>query len=145
MIYKHSFKIKTHIKNVTLFHFDANSLRNITPPLIKVILLNYPVNIKNGDSIIFILKFLFLSIRWEAIIENISDYSFQDRQIVGPFKNWIHHHEFVAINENSTEVIDEITYDFDRNPKNYLIGLGMVVTLPILFRYRTWKTRKLLE
>jgi ligand-binding SRPBCC domain-containing protein len=86
-----------------------------------------------------------LPIRWVAIIENCSSNGFTDRQLRGPFTHWSHNHRFVPVDENYTEVIDEITFSIKKHPLWGIAGLGMSTSLPLLFAFRAWKTHRLLE
>jgi ligand-binding SRPBCC domain-containing protein len=70
---------------------------------------------------------------------------FVDRQQSGPFQHWVHQHTFKPINETTTTVIDEIEFSFHSQPWRKFVGLNMVLSLPALFAYRSWKTRKLLK
>ena len=45
----------------------------------------------------------------------------------------------------TTVVIDQVTAEFSRHWFWRLVGLGMWVSLPMLFAYRGWKTRRILE
>lgn len=84
-------------------------------------------------------------IRWVARIEDVSSAGFVDRQLRGPFRHWAHRHSFSAIDENTTAVVDEIEFSFRKHPWWGLVGIGMWLSLPLLFAYRGWKTRQLLE
>ena len=50
----------------------------------------------------------------------------------------------MPIDEDQTEIIDEIGYRIKRHPFWGIVGLGMGVSLPLLFAFRAWKTRGLL-
>ena len=63
-----------------------------------------------------------------------------DTQKQGPFRSWRHRHQFRAIDENTTEVIDSIEAEYGN-----LISRFMWLNLPILFGYRGWRTRRELE
>ncbi len=86
-----------------------------------------------------------LPVHWVARVEDVSPTGFLDRQVRGPFASWAHHHSFVAVDEAATQVIDEV----DAQLKPHLfwrsVGLAMWLALALLFAYRGWKTRRLLE
>ena len=92
----------------------------------------------------FSLKLGPLAIRWLAQIEGVTPAGFTDRQLRGPFAEWVHQHKFSAVDDNTTDVIDEITLRLSRNPLKFLLGLGMRLGFPFLFAFRAWKTRRLL-
>jgi ligand-binding SRPBCC domain-containing protein len=70
---------------------------------------------------------------------------FVDFQIEGPFQRWVHRHRFVRVEGNATAVIDQVEADLSRNPLWWAVGLAMWRSLPLLFAFRGWKTRRLLE
>jgi ligand-binding SRPBCC domain-containing protein len=86
-----------------------------------------------------------IPIRWLAQIEEVSPTGFVDRQLQGPFAQWQHRHTFVPIDEQTTQVIDEINFSYKANPWWKIVGWGMITNLSFLFAYRGWKTRRLLE
>lgn len=86
-----------------------------------------------------------LPIHWHARMENISANGFDDRQVHGPFSEWVHRHRYEAVNEQTTEVVDDITLRLSSKPLWWVIGLGMRISLPILFAFRAWKTQRLLQ
>ena len=61
----------------------------------------------------------------------------------GPFRQWVHRHKFVPVDSTTTQVVDEIELRLRPHPWWGLIGMGMALTLPLLFAYRGWKTRLL--
>lgn len=83
-------------------------------------------------------------IRWLARIEDVSPTGFTDRQIRGPFQEWVHRHTFVSLDETATLVVDEIQLALHPHLWRALVGLGMWLSLPLLFAYRSWKTRRLI-
>ena len=70
---------------------------------------------------------------------------FVDRQVQGPFQFWELHHTFVSLGAQATLVLDEIRAVQRRHVLWAAVGLGMWLNLPILFAFRAWKTRRLLE
>lgn len=71
--------------------------------------------------------------------------SFVDRQIRGPFSKWVHRHTFRRLDDNTTEVLDQVEADISEKWLQRLLGLGMWINMPVLFAYRGWKTRRILE
>ncbi len=86
-----------------------------------------------------------ISMRWVARIESVSPSGFTDRQLRGPFAEWVHRHSFIALDNQTTEVLDEITLWPRSNPWWWLVGMGMRGGLPFLFAFRARKTRRMLE
>ena len=84
-------------------------------------------------------------VRWVARIEDVSDARFVDRQIRGPFRKWIHTHTFQPIDAQQTEVIDQVEVELGTHWGWRVIGYMMWLNLPVLFAFRQWKTKRLLE
>jgi uncharacterized protein (TIGR01777 family) len=143
--YKHRFQVQASLDEVAEFHSRSSSLTDITPPPTKMIVHQAPAHLDERDEMDFTVKLGPLPIRWVARIENARPTGFVDRQLCGPFQHWVHQHIFESIDKTTTTVIDEIEFSLHRHPWWKLIGLNMVLSLPVLFAYRSWKTRQLLE
>lgn len=145
MQYHHRFEVNASLQDVAAFHRQSASMGAITPPPVIVRVHSAPEILSDGDEMRFTLWIGPFPIRWQARIEAIAETGFIDRQISGPFAKWEHRHIFVPIDEQRTAVIDEVT----AVPSNHwfwkLVGLGMWSNLPILFAFRGWKTRRILE
>ncbi|MEM7347764.1 MAG: hypothetical protein AAF485_26320 [Chloroflexota bacterium] len=143
--YTHKFQVKSSVQSVAEFHKSSDSMGAITPPPLIVQIHSAPSILKDGDIMDFSLWFGPIPIRWTAQIGDSHSSGFVDRQRYGPFRFWTHRHTFRAIDEDTTEVIDQIEFDFKRHPIWGPVGISMWLTLPILFAYRGWMTRRLLE
>ena len=137
--------VNTPVNAVKDFHSKSASMRAITPPPIIVQMHDAPEILTDGSLMEFTLWFGPLPIRWKAKIENMTAEGFTDRQLKGPFKSWHHRHSFVAADRSSTEVLDTVELQFSSNPLFRLIGWFMWLSLPILFAYRGWVTKRLLK
>lgn len=145
MIYRHRFQVHAPLARVVEFHSRAASMAAITPPLMIVRLHHAPPILAEGDEMDFTLRLGPFPIRWLARIEAVSPAGFTDRQLRGPFAAWAHRHIFTGLDDQTTEVVDEITLHLSPHPVWWLVGIGMRVGLPFLFSYRAWKTRRILE
>ena len=140
MRYKHRFTVKAPLSAVAKFHKDTRALRNLTPPPMAV-KFNNVEPLGEGSVADFTLKFGPISVRWLAIHSEVTEQNgFVDTQQEGPFQSWRHHHKFSAIDEQTTEVIDEIEAEYGN-----AISRLMWLNLPVLFAYRARQTRKALE
>ncbi|HEX6305091.1 MAG TPA: hypothetical protein VFZ76_12935 [Anaerolineales bacterium] len=117
----------------------------ITPPPIRVKIMEAPDNPSDGDKMAFSLMFGPIAVPWVARFEDISTAGFTDRQIKGPFREWVHQHKFVAIGDGLTEVVDQVEVKLKRHLIWGSLGFLMWSGMPFLFAYRGWKTRQLLE
>jgi ligand-binding SRPBCC domain-containing protein len=79
-----------------------------------------------------------VSIRWVAVHSDVTEQNgFVDVQEQGPFQSWRHRHHFRAIDEQRTEVIDEIEAEIGN-----VLSRFMWLNLPVLFAYRARQTKK---
>ena len=145
MKYKHRFKVKAPLAEVAEFHSQSASMGDITPPPSVVKVHQAPARLDDGDEMDFTVWLGPLPVRWKARIEDVSATGFVDRQLQGPFRCWTHRHSFQPIDEETTEVVDEIEFKLAKHPVRGIMGLGMSLSLPFLFAYRGWKTRRLLK
>ncbi len=156
MNYQHRFVVNAPLTTVTEFHRQSASMGAITPPPIIVRIHDAPSLLNDGDEMAFTLWLGPLPISWRARIEVLPGGGFIDRQISGPFAKWEHRHMFEPIHkaqvtskeqiqEESTVVIDEVNAELSNNWFWKLVGGGMWLTLPLLFAFRGWKSRRLLE
>jgi ligand-binding SRPBCC domain-containing protein len=145
MKFVHRFRVKAPLQKVAEFHHRSSSMAAITPPPIRVQLHHAPAQVKDGDLMRFTLSLGPIPVRWLARFESVSGNGFIDRQIEGPFQDWIHKHEFTAIEDNLTEITDKVSAKFKANLLWRTVGVLMWLGLPSLFAYRSWKTKRLLE
>jgi ligand-binding SRPBCC domain-containing protein len=145
MRYKSSFSVAAPVQVVLAFHQQSVSMAKITPPPIRVQVHRAPQTLQEGDEMEFTLWIGFLRIRWLARIEDTSPAGFTDREISGPFESWIHTHSFHPTDSETTLIQDEIQFKLRKHPLWGLVGLGMGLSLPLLFIYRAWRTRSILS
>jgi len=145
MIYRHRFQVHAPLAQVAEFHNRAASMAAITPPPVVVRIQQSPALLAEGDEMDFTLWLGPFPVRWIAQIEAVSAIGFTDRQLRGPFTEWVHRHTFAVIDEQKTAVVDEIMLRLRSHPVWWVVGLGMRFSLPALFAYRAWKTRRMLE
>lgn len=145
MKYRHSFRVQASRATVAAFHTQASSLGAITPPLMPMRLHHAPERMAAGDEMAFTMWLGPLPLRWVARVGDVSDSGFIDRQQAGPFQAWTHRHTFVREKAEVTIVVDEIEAELKGHPVWGTIGLAMWLGLPLLFAYRGWKTRRILE
>ncbi len=145
MRFRRSFKVHAPLPKVVEFHMRSTNMAAITPPPIMVRNQQAPDRLQEGDRMEFTMWFGPLPIRWAARIESVTPSGFVDRQLAGPFNRWLHRHSFQSLTAGTTEVTDEVEYEIRPHPVWGPIGLMMGLGLPILFAYRGWKTRRLLQ
>ena len=109
MTYCHHFLVDASLARVADFHGRAASMAAITPPPIVVRMHTAPAVLAEGNEIEFTMWLGPLPVHWLARIELLSLTGFTDRRLHGPFAEWVHRHTFVAVDEHTTDVLDEIT------------------------------------
>lgn len=143
MIYRHRFRVSAPLEAVSAFHSRSAAMAAITPPPLIVQIHQAPRVLADGDEMAFSLWLGPLPLSWRARIEEMTPYGFVDRQVQGPMGLWQHRHTFVPIDDNTTEVVDEVELAVRPHPLWGPVGLGMALSLPLLFAYRAWRTRRL--
>jgi ligand-binding SRPBCC domain-containing protein len=145
MKFQHRFRVRAPLATVADFHSQADSMAAITPPFIPTQMLHTPPRLKEGDEMVFRMWLGPIPVRWRAVISRVSPTGFSDEQLEGPFRHWVHRHSFVSADEQITEVVDEVQATIKWHLWWGPVGLAMWLGLPVLFAYRGWKTRQLLE
>ena len=144
MKYQHRFQVSAPLTVVADFHRRSVSMGAITPPPVVVQMHDAPGFLNEGDEMGFTMWLGPIPIYWRARIEQVTPAGFQDRQLRGPFRRWVHRHTFVPVNEQVTEVLDQVEAQLGTGWFQRLIGMGMWLNMPLLFAYRAWQTRRLL-
>ena len=146
MKYQHRFSVKASQRDVAEFHAHPRALRKLMPPPAIVRFLTPVPPMDNGARFTFLMLIGPIPIIMESIFEDVSESGFVDIQGErGPFRHWRHHHTFEAVDADTTEVIDEIEAELRLHPWHGFVGFLMWVSLPFLFWYRQWQTRRALE
>lgn len=89
MKYRHSFRVHAPLSAVASFHAQSASLSAITPPPIIMQIHQAQLVLKEGDVMDFTLWLGPLPMRWVARIEDVNPTRFADRQLRGPFRQWV--------------------------------------------------------
>lgn len=93
------------------FFSRPENLQQITPPHLHFTIINpAPIEMKNGLELKYRLKLYGIPLHWTSLIENWNPpYGFTDRQLKGPYTEWVHSHHFRAEGDG-TLVEDSIRY-----------------------------------
>lgn len=145
MRYQSRFRVHATVEAVASFHSRSASMAAITPPPIFVQIHDAPAQLAEGDQMDFTLWMGPLPLHWVAQFEDVTPHGFVDRQVRGPMRLWRHRHSFIPVDERATDVLDDVELEIRPHPLWGPVGLGMALGLPVLFAYRAWRTRQLLE
>ncbi len=128
------------------FFADASNLEALTPPELKFhIITPQPITLRQGTLIDYRLKIRGFPVKWQTEI-SVWDppHAFVDRQLKGPYKQWIHRHLFVEIDENTTLIEDEVKYRVGYAPFGELAHILVRRELDHIFDYRQTRVADLL-
>lgn len=145
MRFSRSFAVRAPLGAVRDFHARPEALVALTPPLMPMRLETSPPVLQVGDVMSFRIWLGPLPVRWRARIEAAGPAGFTDRQLAGPFAEWVHRHAFDPTGPASSRVTDLIQARLRPHLLWGPVGLAMWLGLPLLFGFRAWKTRRLLE
>ncbi len=94
------------------FFSRAANLERITPPWLSFSILGAePAEVRTGTVIPYRLRLHGVPLIWVSQIESFEPgHMFVDRQLIGPYKLWVHTHTFEADGE-ATIIRDEVRYE----------------------------------
>jgi ligand-binding SRPBCC domain-containing protein len=143
--YTHRFQVRAPLERVAEFHREPTTLKRLTPPPL-IVQFNELQPLNEGSIADFTMWFGPLPIHWIAVHSDVDpSRGFTDTQVAGPFDQWVHRHSFDSLDEQLTEVSDQIQALPGTGLFRGLVSRVMWLNLPILFAYRAWRTKRALE
>ena len=124
------------------FFADAANLDAITPPWLHFhIVTPPPIAMREGELIDYRLRVHGLPLRWRTRINAWQPpHRFEDQQIRGPYRQWIHEHTFEA-RDGGTLTRDRVRY---ATPCDWLVHRWLVRSdIERIFHYRSEKLKQL--
>ena len=99
------------LEEVFAFFSDAANLEELTPPWLNFrILTALPIEMRPGVLIDYHIQYRVFPIRWRTEIAIWEPpYRFVDRQIKGPYRQWVHEHTFES-KDGGTLMRDRVDY-----------------------------------
>ncbi len=134
--------IHAPVDRVFGFHERQDALQLLTPKFPPARLISKTGGITPGSRVVLQVGFT----QWVALHgEYIQNRLFVDEQLSGPFKKWIHRHQFEDLG-NWTRLTDQIEYELHGGPViTAIFGWAVNVGLAHLFAYRHRVTREFCE
>lgn len=105
-------RIARPLPEVFEFFSRASNLERITPPWLSFSILGTePTAVGSGTVIPYRLRLHGIPLVWVSQIERFEHgRMFVDRQLIGPYRSWVHRHEFEAAGDH-TVIRDEVRYE----------------------------------
>lgn len=125
-------------EEVFAFFSDAANLERITPPQLRFhIVTPPPITLKKGAIIDYKLTMRGLRFGWRTeITEWEPPIMFTDRQVKGPYGQWIHTHWFSEITPTQTIIEDEVRYRLPLEPFGDIVHFFVRRELERIFDFR---------
>ncbi len=125
------------VDEVFPFFADAGNLQRITPPELDFdVLTPLPVPMEIGTLIEYRLRLVGVPFRWRTRIALWDPpHRFLDEQIEGPYREWIHLHEFEPTVEG-TRMRDRVRYRLPLHPLSRPAAALVRHRLDRIFRFR---------
>ncbi len=135
------------IENTFDFFADVANLQRITPPELNFsILTPLPIAMHEGTIIDFRLSLMGVPFEWKTEISAWKPpHMFVDRQVKGPYAEWVHKHTFRPGEENKTLMEDDVTYSLPSLPLGELAQPLVHRQLEKIFTYRRETILRLLK
>jgi ligand-binding SRPBCC domain-containing protein len=120
------------------FFSNAENLERITPPELGFhIVTPTPIEIKKGTLIDYKLSLNGIPFEWRTEITCWNPpFEFEDTQLKGPYKQWIHRHRFTEQEFGKTLIEDEVRYRLPIEPLGDLGQFFVERQLKYIFGYR---------
>lgn len=134
--------IDAPVRDVFSFHERDDALPRLSPPFPPVRVISRTGGIKTGAQVVLKVGL----VRWIARHTAYEKHRlFVDEQVRGPFRSWVHRHEFEAV-DGKTRLTDRIEYQLYGGPlAHLLVSWAINRVLENMFRHRHRLTRQFCE
>jgi len=138
-VFRTSATIDLPIDEVFAFFSNAENLERITPAQLGFnIITPTPIEMRKGTLIDYTLKLQGFPIKWRTEITRWEPpHLFEDAQLIGPYKQWIHQHRFTETENNKTLMEDEVRYRLPFEPFGDLAKFFVEREITNIFKYRS--------
>ena len=143
--FKNSFVVESDIDTVWKFYTNIKHLQIITPKTMALQIVKLQDNILQQGTEVWLNAKLVMKSKWHSKITYLKPYEYVDEMITGRFKIWKHLHKFNRIDENKTQVIDEIYFELPYGLIGKLFENYVLKQLRDIFTYREKTTIEYLK
>lgn len=131
------------VERVFAFHERDDALARLSPPFPPLRVVSRSGGIRTGARVDLRIG----PVRWLArhtVYER--DRLFVDEQVAGPFRSWVHRHEFERVDDHTTRLTDRVTFRLPGGPiVDALFGRLVAWSLIPMFRFRHAATKAACE
>ena len=129
-------------EKLAAWHFHAGALDRLLPPWQRVTVERASGGIADGSTVTLRIRQGPLSVRWLARHERVEPgHSFVDRQVSGPFAEWVHAHRFLPHDADRSTLEDHVTWRAPGGRLGALLGNRLLERdLARMFRWRHRRT-----
>jgi ligand-binding SRPBCC domain-containing protein len=133
-------------EDVFAFFADAGNLERITPPELSFNIVSpQPIVLAEGSLIDYQLKIFGIPLKWRTEISSWNPpFDFTDRQLKGPYSQWIHRHTFTDLGPARTLIEDEVRYRLPLEPFGEIAHFIVRGELDRIFDFRQTTVAKIL-
>lgn len=150
--FRHQFTVSAPLDAVWKLHAHPDVLADLTPPPVKVQLLQIDEPLRAGARLRFRLSVGPLGSVWDVTYDEFEPYQpgvtrcgFVDRALSSPFHFWTHRHTFEVVGETTSTITDEARFELIGGAAGEIVNwLFVWPAIWFLFLYRRIKTRLLL-
>lgn len=137
-VFRSALTVDAPIDKVFAFFSDAENLERITPSDLGFhIVTPTPFEIRKGTLIDYKLTLHGFPLGWRTEITHWEPpHLFEDTQISGPYKQWIHQHRFTEVEGGKTLMEDEVRYRLPFEPLGDIANFLIERQVAGIFKYR---------
>lgn len=131
-------RIEAPLEKVFQWHERPGAIERYSPPWDPISVIRKTGGIEAGAEVVLLMHAGPVPYRWHARhTDFIPDQLFRDEMVKGPFKSWVHTHEFEAVDQNSCQIRDHIEFQLPFHPlRKQLSSKWVQQSLERIFYYR---------
>ena len=137
---RHSVEVNVPVEELFAYYADVRKVPRLTPSDLHLRLLKAETPMHHGSRVLFAVRprMVPFEVHWLLKITELTpNKSFTEELVKGPFTYWRHHHEFEALDEGRSRVVDTIEFGRPTGIVRHLLSQGRIRSmLRRAFRHR---------